>query len=248
MPVKISLAEAAKTLVINSSHGVLSTLSTDGGFPYGSVVDYLPLPGGDVIVLLSELAEHFRYLRANPKASVLVAPELIEEDPVPKPRVTLLGEAAPAGNETALIDDFIARHPEVETYIGYDHLRLVHLDVQAVRYITGMGRTGWLDPVEYRGCAPDPLGAESGWLTHTINELGANTLRQLAHNLAGVTWADQFQAVGIDRYGFDLVCAAGQRRRTVRLAFGSEITEGDGVRAAVNKLVTRAMRLRAVSR
>lgn len=247
MPIKITLPEAAKTLVLNQSHGVLSTLSTDGGFPYGSVVDYLPLSAGDVVVILSELAEHFRYLKANPKASVLIAPQLVEEDSVPQPRVTLLGEAAPLPPSDSLRAAFVDRHPEAASYIEMEHLHMVQLDVQAVRYVAGMGRTGWLDPVQYREADVDPLGADSGWLCNSLNQAGTRTLHALASAFAGIEWASQFQVVAVDRYGFDLVCVHGPRRRAVRLPFSEPVADRDQFDRAIKHLIHRASGNRAAA-
>ena len=92
-----SLAEAAREIVRASSHGALATLSTEGGYPYASLVELMPTDEGDVVMFLSRLAEHQHYLSADGRASVLIAPAMGEEHALARPRVTLVGHVEVVG-------------------------------------------------------------------------------------------------------------------------------------------------------
>src|SRR5262245_41328877 len=61
----------AETLLCAARHGALATLLPDGQ-PYASLVACAASAGAPVL-LLSELAEHTRNLRRDPRASLLVA-------------------------------------------------------------------------------------------------------------------------------------------------------------------------------
>lgn len=242
--IQSNLAESAKTMVMTHSHGVLSSLSTDGGFPYGSVVNYMPLDGGDVVILLNRNAEHFRYLKANNKASILVAHQLAEQEIVHSARVTLLGEAKPISKSDTLVIAYAAMHPETERILEHEQYLFMQLDVTAVRYIAGFGRAGWLDPVEYRESEPDPLGKDLNTLLFEMNDRNSEDFVLLASALAGVDWTEDVTAVHLDRYGFDLMCIADERKRGLRVALGVEATNPDAFRRAVDAIIQRTRSLR----
>src|SRR3954447_15981368 len=87
-----SHAEQARTLAAGVDTGTLSTVALEpAGFPYGSFVTF-GLDGGSPVFLISELAEHTRNLRADPRASLLVV-EPGTGDPLARGRVTLIGHA-----------------------------------------------------------------------------------------------------------------------------------------------------------
>ena len=61
-------AELSRTLVSSSTTGSLSTL-TASGYPYGSIVSYVPDDDGDPAILVPDLAEHT--LMQDPIAELL---------------------------------------------------------------------------------------------------------------------------------------------------------------------------------
>lgn len=215
---RLSVPELAKTLVHCHFHGVLSTVATDGGYPYGSVIDYLPLSQGDVVVLLNEQAEHYRYLRTDPRASLLINAHLAEHEAMHIPRVTLLGQARPVEDRTEMVEDYLERHPDAAPYINFEELHFFQLDVSGVRYIAGSGRAIWLEVADYRVARPDPLGEEAPLLVSEINTHHAPELIAIARARQGLDWADSCRVVSLDRYGFDMICHAGTRRRATRVA------------------------------
>ncbi len=146
-----SLAQHARSLVASADRGVLSTLLDGEGSPYGSLVDVLPLEDGDVAMFLSALAEHRRYLEADPRASVLVAPSIMEPNALALPRVTLVGRVERVDDRQSMAGLYIERHPEAQMYIEFPDFAFFRLSVQRARYIAGFGEMGWIDGTEYRG-------------------------------------------------------------------------------------------------
>lgn len=148
-----SLAVAARKLVQEARRGVLSTLVPEGGFPYGSLVELLPLPDGDVVMFLSRLAEHQHYIEADGRASILIAPHITEENAMAKPRVTLVGRVEPIADREAVAADYVALHPGTASYISFPDFQFYRLRTERVRYIAGFGQMGWIKGDTYRESA-----------------------------------------------------------------------------------------------
>lgn len=97
-----SLAERGRTLLQLGRIGTLSTHSRKHpGFPFGSVMPYAADEQGRPVFLISSMAMHTQNLKADARASLLVAEEAAG-DPLGAARITLAGEVLPVGEaETA---------------------------------------------------------------------------------------------------------------------------------------------------
>ncbi len=131
-------------------HGVLSTLIPDEGYPYGSMVEILPLPDGDLVLFLSQLAEHRRFLTADPRASVVIAPHIQQPRAMAQPRVTLVGRAEPVEDRDWYAEAYVRLHPTAASYINFPDFGFYRLRVERVRYIAGFGQMGWINSEGYR--------------------------------------------------------------------------------------------------
>jgi heme iron utilization protein len=147
-----SYAKPARDLVANNLRGVLAAIS-DQMYPYNSMVDYAPLANGDVLFLLSNLAEHTRYLQVNPKCSLFIAPSLNEPDAFQKPRLTLVGEVEELGRGEDSIRAFMKYHPRASAYMVMNDFRFWHFHTESARFIGGFGRMAWIEQAEYRAGA-----------------------------------------------------------------------------------------------
>ncbi len=145
-----ALAAEARGLVAQATRGVLCTLDPEGGFPHASIVDLAPLDGGDVVLFLSQLAVHRKYLEADTRASVLIAPFLGDEDAMARPRVTLVGRVEREDDRSSYREAYLASHPEAEAYLGMADFSFFRLRTERARYIGGFGRMGWLDAEDLR--------------------------------------------------------------------------------------------------
>ncbi len=239
---KLTIAEITKTLVHFHYHGVISTIATDGGYPFGSVIDYLPLSQGDVVVLLHHRAEHFRYLNANSKASLLINASLSEHEVMDVARVTLLGEAQrlDADPTEELISEYLQRHPDAEEALSSGELVFFQLDVSAIRYIAGPNRAIWIEPADYRQAQADPLGEEAPWIIHELNHRRQSDLINIALNLANQHWVEQSQIVSVDRYGFDVISTGEGNRKATRLVLDSPALDRQQFETQFAKLSARA--------
>ncbi len=125
-------------LLAAARHGALATLLD--GHPYASLVA-IAAHAGEPILLLSELAEHTRNLRRDPRASLLVVTGG-GADPLAVPRATFIGRCVEdvAGDARAA---YLARHPEASSYLELGDFRFWRLAVDSVREVGGFGVMSW---------------------------------------------------------------------------------------------------------
>jgi putative heme iron utilization protein len=100
------------------------------------------------LLLLSDLAEHTRNVRADPRASLFVQDGSSLDDPQAGARVTILGQVEPVASEIELAaarERYVARHPQAADYLMLGDFRLYVLRVREARFIGGFGDMGWMD-------------------------------------------------------------------------------------------------------
>lgn len=146
-----SLSEEARQLVAANRRGVLGTLLPNGGYPYASMVDYAPLPNGDVIMFLSQLAEHQKFITADSRASLLIAPNIMADNALAQPRVSLVGRVKRVENRAEMAPIYLQVHPSAQQYINFGDFQYYQLHVERARYIAGFGRMGWITDGRYHG-------------------------------------------------------------------------------------------------
>ena len=83
-----------RQLLLNSYQGVISTHSQYmAGYPFGSVVPFCLDGDGHAIILISDLAQHTKNLKADAHCSLLVLGE--GDDVQTAARLTLMANAQP---------------------------------------------------------------------------------------------------------------------------------------------------------
>jgi heme oxygenase (biliverdin-IX-beta and delta-forming) len=145
-----------RELLANERHAVLATLSASrDGWPFASVAPYALSDGGEPLLLLSDLAEHTRNLRADPRASLMVQDGTSLNDPQAGCRVTILGQVEPVaeGELSRARQVYVARHPQAADYLTMADFRLYVLRVREARFIGGFGDMGWIDAATLRSAA-----------------------------------------------------------------------------------------------
>lgn len=235
-------AEHARTLVQHSILGTLSTLTRDGD-PWGSLVSYGVLEDGSPVFLVSRLAEHTRNLEGDARASLVVAEQAREGDPLDHGRVTLAGRVVrPEGERLAAARAaHLAAVPSAEIYIDFGDFSLFVLEVERVRWVGGYGRMDSTNAEQYREAAPDPVAPHAAYAINHLNEDHADALLLMAQALAGYTDATEALCVRADRYGLDLKLRTPRgTAHDVRVSFTEPCTAPDGLRAATVDLAKRA--------
>jgi hypothetical protein len=233
-------AERARTLVARVSTGTLCTLALEPeGYPYGSFVT-VAFDGGDVVLLLSDLAEHSRNLARDARASLLLA-ETGSADPLANGRVTLIGPCTclegDAGSARAA---FLAVHPNSAYYADFRDFAFWRLAVEHVRYIGGYGRMSWVDKAEWQAAEPDPLGPSAAGTIAHMNADHADALVLYCRAFSKATEITSATMTAVDRYGFEMSAMTAEGPRPVRLAFRGPVSTPEDVRAALVSMVQDA--------
>ncbi|NKC31033.1 HugZ family pyridoxamine 5'-phosphate oxidase [Falsiroseomonas selenitidurans] len=217
---------AARRLLRAAAAATLAT--SQQGQPFASLVTPALLPDLTVLLLLSDLSEHTRHLKAEPRCAILVqgAPEQV--NPQTAPRVTLTGLAEPA--EPGLKPRFLARHPYAALYADFGDFHLWRIRPAAALLVQGFARATRLRQADL---LPDPdavaalAAAEEGIIGH-VNADHAEALKAIAEGLLRQSPGD-WRMVAVDPDGCDL--AAGER--VCRLPWPAPVADAHGVRKAL---------------
>ncbi len=127
----------------------LGTVREDG-VPFVSFVAYVAEPDGSAVLLhLSRLAPHTRYLSAAGSASLAIgAPDHGQGDPQLLPRVTLTGTVEALSRDTPDYTSarslYLQRLPFAERLFGFGDFTLFRLCVHEARYVGGFARAATL--------------------------------------------------------------------------------------------------------
>jgi putative heme iron utilization protein len=144
-------AAPARELIQVERHGVLCTLSRQlGGWPFASLTPYAFAASGEPLFLISNLAEHTRNLRADPRVSLFIQDSSALAHPQAGARITIMGLAKEVDEDE--IEDarrrYLARLPEGEGLFQMADFALFKLQIERVRFIGGFGEIFWLNPEE----------------------------------------------------------------------------------------------------
>jgi len=143
-------AALARAHLDSHKDAVLATLSTDAataGFPFGSVVPYALDEEGRPLILVSDIAQHTRNLKADPRASMLVRPAA-DGDAQATWRVTLVGRMEPIDDERCYAR-YVARVPNAPSYHDAHDFGLWRMVLTRIRFIGGFGRIHWVEADQY---------------------------------------------------------------------------------------------------
>jgi len=145
----------ARKLVRAARSGTLATVAQ--GQPFASLVTPATAPELSVLLLLSDLSEHTRHLRDDPRCSVLVAGTAETANPQTTSRLTLTGRAE-ATDDPALRARYLAVHPYAALYADFGDFHLWRVGVEAALYVGGFGRAARLGADEL---TPEPAAVHA---------------------------------------------------------------------------------------
>jgi len=236
-----TLAERARTLVHLERLGTLSTHSRkQPGFPFGSVMPYAGDDSGRPVFLISNMAMHTQNLRADARASLLVAQES-GGDPLGAARITLVGEVAPvpAPETEGVRELYLGRHRNARSWVEFTDFAFYRMQLADVYFIGGFGVMGWVSVDDYLRARPDPLAESSAGILQHMNADHAEALVLLAH-AAGESGVESAEMTAIDRLGFQLRLRSGDRVHGIRIAFPREVRNSQEVRNVLVEMVRAA--------
>ncbi len=237
-------AERARTLVTGRVQGTLGTVARDPeGTPFVSVAPFGLDDLGAPILCISEMAEHTMNLRVDDRCSMLVN-EVVEPgaDPLAAGRVTLLGTAAVVSDEDreAARAAHLAGNPHAEYYVDFGDFHLWRMAVDSIRFVGGYGRMSWVSAEDWAAARPDPVSTRAARAIEHLNDDHADALLLIARVTGGRDDATSAAALGLDRYGLDLLATGPRGAGRVRVPWPDEVTTPDEIRTASVALVNAA--------
>ncbi len=199
------LLQDIRRLWSTSYHGLLSTHSVKfPGYPFGSLLPICLDTKGNLLLLISHLAQHTRNLESNPHCSLTIV-ESGSGDVQQLARLTCLAQAV-AVNSTAAAERYFRFYPETRRYQKELNFRFYRLEVMHFYFIGGFGSARWIDPG--RISLPTPFStADEAEILYQLNAHDHRQLNQLL-NKRGIPVKAASEAVGADPYGLDIRAGA----------------------------------------
>ena len=222
-------ARAARRLLRAARVGTLA--SAADGQPFASLVTPACAPDLSLLLLLSDLSEHTKHLRVEPRCSVLVAGPRDSANPQTTPRITVTGLAERLDN-APLKERYLAVHPYASMYADFGDLSLWRIRPLGGLYVGGFGRAARLRPADL---VPEPATvaaievAAPGIVAH-CNADHPDALAAIA-GLPG-----DWRVVTVDVDGYDLA----QGEQVLRTHWAAPVTDASGVRRELIRLAREA--------
>ena len=210
------------------------------GWPYASLVQVALDHDASPLLLISDLADHTRNLRADDRVALLFDGTAGYAEPLAGPRASLLGRAVPAERDPRLTARYVARHPGAETYLGFRDFHLFRVAVESAHLVAGFGRIHWVQAGDLLYDASNAAAlaeAEPNIVAH-MNEDHRDATALMARHLLGRD-DGPWHLTGVDPEGADLADA----RSTARLDFDKPVTDAESCRVELVRLTKRARRI-----
>jgi len=235
---EVSAAALCRRLIRAAERATLATVAdkgkggVGGPWPYASLV--LVACGHDAspLLLISDLADHTRNLRADPRVSLLYDGTSGLDDPLTGPRLSLQGKAEVI-DDSAMKDRYLRRHSHARTYAEFGDFHMFRVRPVRGHLVAGFGRIHWVgaDELLFDMKRAGALCAAEPELLERMNAGEAAMLDLIAPPSRGRRRAG-WQAVGIDPEGIDL------RRGTalVRVDFPEPVTGSETAVETVGRL------------
>ena len=224
-----ALGWTARTLLRSARVGTLAT--SNQGQPFASLVTPATAPDLALLLLLSELSEHTRHLRADPRCSVLVVGTAETVNPQTAPRLTVTGMAEVV-TDTALRARYLAIHPYAGLYAGFGDFALWQMRPAAGLMVGGFGRAKRLRRADL---TPDVAAVAA--VETAADRIMAHCNHDHAAAMAALAGGPgAWRMVAVDVDGCDL----GQEERVVRIPWPAPVTDAAGVRQALVALTQQA--------
>ena len=193
-------ARSARHLFAGTFYGVLSTDSVEHpGYPFGSVVPYVPDRDGNPLMLLSHLSQHTRNLDTDGRCSLTVM-EAGEGDVQTRARLSALGDVSVA-EPSQEVQRYFAYLPQTRVYYDQLGFRFYRFRPRRFHWNGGFATARWFDASRIlRSNSFDPEIEQQ-----ILAQLNRTDAEVILRALADEADADiDLAAVGIDGVGLDL--------------------------------------------
>jgi heme iron utilization protein len=217
----------------------LGTLEETGA-PYVSLAMVALDHDAAPLLFLSDLADHSRNVKRDPRISLLFDGTLDAAVPLAGERATVQGKVERT-DDARLLARYVAHHPDAAAYAGFRDFHLYRVSIERAHLVAGFGRIHWVDggSVSLDAAAVGSLPEDESAIVAHMNDDHADAIQLYANRLLGRA-GEAWRIVGIDADGCDLR----QGSETARLPFDSLARDAPGARA---ELVTMVRKARAMA-
>ncbi|HQS18198.1 DUF2470 domain-containing protein [Reyranella sp.] len=233
------MPRTVRTLLRELDRASLATIlpAEPAGWPYASLVLVAVDHDLSPILLLSDMAEHTKAIKADGRVSLLFDGTGGLDQPLTGPRATVLGRAERIADDR-LKARFLARHPDAALYAGFKDFAFYRLTVDRAHLVGGFGKIRWIEAAELVPPQAEGLAEAEAAIVEHMNADHADAIQLYATKLIGRA-GDGWTMTGIDPEGIDL------RRggEVARLAFDEPLRAAGEARKALVALVGRARAL-----
>jgi putative heme iron utilization protein len=242
---KRSHIHQARILMKRQHTGVLSTQSLSvKGYPFGSIIPFMMIDNGNIIIYASDIAQHSRNMKSDNKIS-LCAYDAAQADSQASARVTVLAEAS----WDDVTKDNQARYfrlfPQATNYKDTHDFRFYTLQTTRVRYIGGFGEIYWFSKEEWGGDYAELSSMETGMIDH-MHEDHLDALVEIIADANGEKLSEQ-EAAMLTAFpeGFHYTKVGSDTKSIDFIAFMKPITEHYSARKAMVDLTHKAREKRS---
>jgi hypothetical protein len=196
---------------------------------------------GRPIFLISTMAMHTQNLLTDPRASLLVAQQETDGEPLGASRVTLVGNILLVEN-TELAETrklYLDRHANSKYWVDFEDFSFYRMNVVDVYYVGGFGVMGWVSASDYDGSQPDPLADSTAGIIQHMNTDHKDALVLLARTFAHID-STEAMMTAVDRLGFHVRLKTAEGMRGTRIAFLREVSNPDETRKVLVEMVQHA--------
>lgn len=224
----------ARTLLLKCYDGVLSTISVAlPGYPFGSVVPFCLDRQGTQIILIADIAQHTKNIKADPRVSLIVF-DRTASDLQANGRLTLVADAARIDNDDAA-ERYYRCFPDSRGYHRTHGFQFWRLQPRRLRFIGGFGAIHWLEPSDVLPVNPFSASEEASMVEHMNTDHVAAMRKYCAPYWPGDVGTITPQFAGCDRYGFHLVLPD----QVLRIPFEAPVESAQDVRKALVALARK---------
>ena len=206
MSTSLSPALTIRRLMRSLPRAALGTvLRQQDGAPYVSLVMAAVDHDAAPLLLLSDLADHTRNIKVDPRISLLFDGTVDATVPLAAERATVQGQAVridKVGREAAR---YVSRHPDAQSYLSFGDFNLYRVEVSSAHLVAGFGRIHWIDgkDVTFDTTGAGELALAEVEIVEHMNDDHADAVQLYASRLLqrhGEGW----RLTGLDPEGCDL--------------------------------------------
>ncbi len=227
-------AKSAREFVTLHRFGTLSTISVErDGHPFGSIAPYDVDPQGRIIVHAAKISQHYKNIRAEPRASLLVFDRFGMFNPQAHGRATVLANfyLVPDEEYQSVFNAYDARFPRtIEKSIAHTFVFL-RGEPKTIRWIGGFGEIAWIEAKNYLGLKHDPVCYAGLDILNHMNEDHELALRDLvaAHSKCSPE-SRYVEMVFVSSTLFRISVGTGTDREIVEINFDKTANSAEDVR------------------